>query len=216
MFCWPCIVGYQYNETKVMHYSFNLLRIKGLYMFRALLAHPQQALNKWHLVYCVCIVSVYCVCIVSVYWSVISYTSRINKCRFLIIICTRRVINYEYKQSVELNATRWGSRIISELEEYLHCCLSTYLTKLYQLKLLRVWSNGGKNKVQLETAAILVLLSEGKKSVKVKNQETSRCSDQDSNRGPSEYDTLSSEWSCLVEARGKIKEGTKQRKEQGE
>jgi hypothetical protein len=29
----------QYNETNVMHFSFNLLRIKGLYMFRALLAH---------------------------------------------------------------------------------------------------------------------------------------------------------------------------------
>jgi hypothetical protein len=35
-----------------MHFSFNLLRIKDLYMFRALLAHPQEALNKRHLVYC--------------------------------------------------------------------------------------------------------------------------------------------------------------------
>jgi hypothetical protein len=42
----------QYNETSVMHFSFNFLRIKGLYMFRALLAHPQKALHKWHLVYC--------------------------------------------------------------------------------------------------------------------------------------------------------------------
>jgi hypothetical protein len=32
--------GNQYNETNVMHFSFNLLKIKGLYMFRALLAHP--------------------------------------------------------------------------------------------------------------------------------------------------------------------------------
>jgi hypothetical protein len=32
----------QYNETNVMHFSFSLLRIKGLYMFRALLAHPQE------------------------------------------------------------------------------------------------------------------------------------------------------------------------------
>jgi hypothetical protein len=38
--------------------SFNLLRIKGLYMFRALLTHPQEALNKRHLVYCVRIMSV--------------------------------------------------------------------------------------------------------------------------------------------------------------
>jgi hypothetical protein len=34
-----------------MHFSFNLLRIKGLYMFRALLAHPQEALRKRHLVF---------------------------------------------------------------------------------------------------------------------------------------------------------------------
>jgi hypothetical protein len=52
MFCWPCIIVYQYNETKVMHFSFSLLRIKGLYIFRALLAHPQEVLNKQHLVYC--------------------------------------------------------------------------------------------------------------------------------------------------------------------
>jgi hypothetical protein len=35
-----------------MHFSFNLLRTKGLYMFRALHAHPQEALHKRHLVYC--------------------------------------------------------------------------------------------------------------------------------------------------------------------
>jgi hypothetical protein len=29
---------YQYDETNVMHFSFSLLRIKGLYMFLALLA----------------------------------------------------------------------------------------------------------------------------------------------------------------------------------
>jgi hypothetical protein len=60
MFCWPRIIVYQYNETNVMHCSFNLLRIKGLYMFRALLAHPQEALHKRHLVYCVRIISVGC------------------------------------------------------------------------------------------------------------------------------------------------------------
>jgi hypothetical protein len=53
MFCWPCIILYQYNETNVRHLSFNLLRIKDLYMFRALLAHPQEAIHKRHLVYCV-------------------------------------------------------------------------------------------------------------------------------------------------------------------
>jgi hypothetical protein len=36
-----------------MHFSFNLLRIKGFYMFRALFAHSQVALHKRHLVYVV-------------------------------------------------------------------------------------------------------------------------------------------------------------------
>jgi hypothetical protein len=39
---------YQYSETNVMHVLFSLLRIKGLYMFRALLAYPQEALNMRH------------------------------------------------------------------------------------------------------------------------------------------------------------------------
>jgi hypothetical protein len=51
---------HQYSETKVMHFLFSLLRIKGLYMFRALLAHPQEAVYKWHLVYCVRVMSVGC------------------------------------------------------------------------------------------------------------------------------------------------------------
>jgi hypothetical protein len=38
-------IVYQYIETNVMHILFNLLRIKGLYMFRALLSHPQKALS---------------------------------------------------------------------------------------------------------------------------------------------------------------------------
>jgi hypothetical protein len=50
----------QHNETNVMHFSLNLIRIKGFYMFRALLAHPQEALHKLHLVYCVRIMSVGC------------------------------------------------------------------------------------------------------------------------------------------------------------
>jgi hypothetical protein len=44
----------------VMHFSFNLLRIKGLYLFRALLAHPQEVLNRRHLAYCMRIMSVGC------------------------------------------------------------------------------------------------------------------------------------------------------------
>jgi hypothetical protein len=57
MFCLSCIIVYQYSETKVMHFLFNLLRIKGLYIFRALLARPQEALHKRHLVYFVRVVS---------------------------------------------------------------------------------------------------------------------------------------------------------------
>jgi hypothetical protein len=48
----------QYSETNVMHFIFNLLRFKSLYMFRTLFAHPQEALNKWHLVYCGLVMSV--------------------------------------------------------------------------------------------------------------------------------------------------------------
>jgi hypothetical protein len=43
-----------------MQFLLNLLRMKGLYMFLALLTHPQEALHKRHLVYCVCIMSVDC------------------------------------------------------------------------------------------------------------------------------------------------------------
>jgi hypothetical protein len=64
MVCWPRIILYQYSETNVMHFLFGLLRVKGLYMFRALLAHPQEALHKRHLVYCVRVMSVGCTILV--------------------------------------------------------------------------------------------------------------------------------------------------------
>jgi hypothetical protein len=48
----------QWNQ--VMHFLFSLLRIKGLYMFRALLTHPQEVLDKRHLVYCMRVMSVGC------------------------------------------------------------------------------------------------------------------------------------------------------------
>jgi hypothetical protein len=54
------VLKHQFNETNVMHFSFNLLRIKDLYMFRPLLAHPQEALYKRHLVYCVRVMYVGC------------------------------------------------------------------------------------------------------------------------------------------------------------
>jgi hypothetical protein len=51
---------HQESETKVKHILFILLRIEGLYKFRALLAHPQEALNKPHFVYYVRGMSVGC------------------------------------------------------------------------------------------------------------------------------------------------------------
>jgi hypothetical protein len=60
MFCWPRIIVHQYSETNVKHFLFSLLRIKGLYMFRELLAHPQEVLHKRHLVYCERVMSVGC------------------------------------------------------------------------------------------------------------------------------------------------------------
>jgi hypothetical protein len=66
MFCWPCIIVYQCNETNVMPFLFSLLRIKGLYMIRALLAHPQEEPRKQYLVDCVRVISVGCTRI----WSV--------------------------------------------------------------------------------------------------------------------------------------------------
>jgi hypothetical protein len=51
---------HQYSETNVMHFLFNLLRIKGFYMFRALLVHPQAVLHNRHLVYCVRVMSIGC------------------------------------------------------------------------------------------------------------------------------------------------------------
>jgi hypothetical protein len=60
IFCWPCIILYKYDETNVMHFSFSWLRTKSLYMFRALLTHPQEMLHKRYLVYCVHVMSVGC------------------------------------------------------------------------------------------------------------------------------------------------------------
>jgi hypothetical protein len=55
---------HQYSETHVMYLLFSLLRNKGPYMFRALLAHPQTALNKRRFVYCMRVMSVGCTILV--------------------------------------------------------------------------------------------------------------------------------------------------------
>jgi hypothetical protein len=56
MFCWPCIIVYQYSKTNVMLFLFNLLRIMGLYVFQALLAHPQKVLTSgtWYIASVLC------------------------------------------------------------------------------------------------------------------------------------------------------------------
>jgi hypothetical protein len=38
--------GHYYNTTNVMRFSFDLLRMQSLYMFRALLAHHVEALDS--------------------------------------------------------------------------------------------------------------------------------------------------------------------------
>jgi hypothetical protein len=94
----------QYSETNMMHFSFNLLRIKGLYMFRALLAHPQEALHKRHLVYWVRIMSVGCGTMKptwctfhSIYWE-----SRVSTCfeHYLLILRRRSTSGTWYVASV--------------------------------------------------------------------------------------------------------------------
>jgi hypothetical protein len=59
--CCNSTVSYQYSETNVMHFVFNLLRIKGLCMFRALLAqlHEDCTNGTWY-VYCMRVMSVSC------------------------------------------------------------------------------------------------------------------------------------------------------------
>jgi hypothetical protein len=41
----------QFTASNVMHFLFNLLRIKDLYMFRTSLAQPKEVAHKRHLVY---------------------------------------------------------------------------------------------------------------------------------------------------------------------
>jgi hypothetical protein len=50
------IIVIQYSETNVMHFLLNLLRIKGLYMFRASLAHSQERCTNgtWYIACVLC------------------------------------------------------------------------------------------------------------------------------------------------------------------
>jgi hypothetical protein len=89
MFCWPCIIVNRYSETNVTHFSFNLLRIKGLYMFWALLAHPHEAHHKRKLVYCLRVMSVGC--------------TRIDS----ILVQPTYIIRKQYTKS-RLSSASWG------------------------------------------------------------------------------------------------------------
>jgi hypothetical protein len=77
IFSCPNIAVYQHSETNVMHFLFILLKIKGLYIFRELIAHLQEALHKRHLVYCLRVMSVCCIRIgVELNW--FHYTDKVN------------------------------------------------------------------------------------------------------------------------------------------
>jgi hypothetical protein len=46
-----CFHLYQHSETNGINFSFNLLRIKDLYIFRALLTHPREVPHRRDFVY---------------------------------------------------------------------------------------------------------------------------------------------------------------------
>jgi hypothetical protein len=50
------MIVHQYSENNAMHFSFNLLRIKSLYLFRALLAHLRRRYTNgiWYISYVLC------------------------------------------------------------------------------------------------------------------------------------------------------------------
>jgi hypothetical protein len=105
MFCWPYIIVYQCNETNVMKFSLNLWRIKGHYMFRALLAHPQEAIHKRHLVYCMRITSVGCgtvaVSLHPCHSQLTLYASNIPSVACLSPLeCNRATANLHYTQAI--------------------------------------------------------------------------------------------------------------------
>jgi hypothetical protein len=56
----------QYGKTNVSHFFFQFVKNQGLYMCRALLAHPQDSLHKRQLVFRMRVMSVGCTKIPSV------------------------------------------------------------------------------------------------------------------------------------------------------
>jgi hypothetical protein len=125
-----------------MHFSINLLRIKGLYTFRALLAHPQEALNKRHLVYCMRIMSVGCGTVAinwmksasrwfhhtDILWCTVSYTD--------ILWCTVTILIYDDARSLY-----WYNMMHGQLYVKLVCLCTAINTNLKhdRLDLIRMY-----------------------------------------------------------------------------
>jgi hypothetical protein len=140
MFLWPCIIVYEYNENNVTHFSFNLLIIKGLYMFRALLAHPQEVLHKRHLVYCVRVLSVGCyqgwsgtprsITLVKLYvWSV--RTLQLSK------RCSAGTTLSIFGQSVLDAAFTWPETCCVSMQLCVSCYPNKFVMKFYAFFYLR-------------------------------------------------------------------------------
>jgi hypothetical protein len=43
------LTQYQYSETNVMYFSFNVLRVKGLYIFRLLILRRRYTKGIWYI-----------------------------------------------------------------------------------------------------------------------------------------------------------------------
>jgi hypothetical protein len=56
MFCWPCIIIYYYHETNVMHFLFNLLRIKASTCFEHYLLNLRRCYTNgtWYIACVLC------------------------------------------------------------------------------------------------------------------------------------------------------------------
>jgi hypothetical protein len=48
MFCWPCIIVYQYSETNVIKFSFNLCRASTCFEHYLLILRRRYTSNTWH------------------------------------------------------------------------------------------------------------------------------------------------------------------------
>jgi hypothetical protein len=89
-----------------MHFSFNLLRIKGLYMFRAILAHPQEARLQWMQFHCnratanwLNKINEKCITMVSLHWYTITHGQQNIKLRIAICRTNRDIFRVMWNVS---------------------------------------------------------------------------------------------------------------------